>query len=264
MKLSAAFDIVGQIRFAVTIAFFPTVRAIFNSPSLLINPTALSRVIMAHVWVPFGKGSDAGASGDKKRLITPHSSGVVLDLGAGHGYTANYLQREKVTKYIALEPNVLMHPHIREKAHAAGYTEANGSLLILSCGAEDTVSILSSLHGRADTIISVLSLCTVPAPHQTLHALVQDVLAPGGTLIFYEHVLSPHEDVAWWQRLWSPVWGKVFDGCCLDRPTHLWIKNLVDEDGESPWAEGEISGAEGFDEEEHHLFWRQIGRFVKK
>ncbi|KAJ6617925.1 S-adenosyl-L-methionine-dependent methyltransferase [Mycena sp. CBHHK59/15] len=264
MKLSAAFDIVYEIRSAIMTAFFPTVRTIVNSPSLLINPTAMSRVIMAQLWIVYGKGCDEAARGDRQRLITPHASGVVLDLGAGHGHAANYLQREKVTKYIALEPNVLMHPYIREKAQAAGYTEADGSLLILSCGGEDTTSILSSLHGGADTIISIQSLCTVPAPQETLRTLVRDVLAPGGTFIFYEHVLSHHEDVAWWQRLWTPVWGKVFDGCCLDRPTHLWIKNLVDDNGESSWAEGEVSDAEGFDDVEHSLFWRQIGRFVKK
>jgi SAM-dependent methyltransferase len=121
---------------------------------------------------------------------------------------------------------------------------------------------MSSAHAKVDTIISVLTLCTVPAPQATLLSLVQDILAPGGEFLFYEHVLSHRADVAWWQKLWTPIWGKVFDGCCLNRPTHLWIKELVDENRESVWVEGDIWNPEDFEEE--NLFWRKLGRFVKK
>ncbi|KAJ6491568.1 S-adenosyl-L-methionine-dependent methyltransferase [Mycena vulgaris] len=262
MKLSnAVFDILDQIRMALVLGVPPVLRAIFAAPALLFNPTALSRISMASVWQAFGQ-SDFHARPDKTPLITPHAAGTVLDLGAGHGYTADYLDRTKCTKYVALEPNVLMHAQLRVKAHAAGFSEADGSLLVLTCGAEDPVSILSSTGGKVDTIISALTLCTVPAPQATLRALVQDVLAPGGTLLFYEHVLSPRADVAWWQRFWTPVWRRVFDGCCLDRPTHLWIKELADENGDSLWAEGSVWNPSEWDEE--HLFWRQLGRFVKK
>ena len=89
-----------------------------------------------------------------------------------------------------------------------------------------------------------------------LGALVEDVLKPGGTLLMYEHVLSHHEDVAWWQRFWTPMWSRGCDGCRLDRPSHLWIERM---DG---WAEGKVWGLE--DEPEEHLFWHRIGRFVKK
>jgi hypothetical protein len=155
-----------------------------------------------------------------------------------------------------------MHPQIRAKAQAAGYSEADGTLLVLGCGAEDTATILSAIApAKADTIVSVLTLCTVPAPQKTLRTLVEDVLAPGGTLLFHEHILSPYADVAWWQHFWTPVWSKVFDGCCLNRPTHFWIKDLADESGESIWADGILNPP---DLEEERLFPRQSGRFVKK
>ncbi|KAJ7911568.1 S-adenosyl-L-methionine-dependent methyltransferase [Mycena leptocephala] len=262
MKFGAAFDIVEQIYMALKLGLPPVFRAIYASPGLLFNPTALSRISMANVWLPFGQGSDHWGRTDKSGLITPHAKGVVLDLGAGHGYTANYLDRTKVSKYIAVEPNALMHTHICEKAQTAGFSEADGSLVILACGAEDTATIMSSAHAKVDTIISVLTLCTVPAPQATLLSLVQDILAPGGEFLFYEHVLSHRADVAWWQKLWTPIWGKVFDGCCLNRPTHLWIKELVDENRESVWVEGDIWNPEDFEEE--NLFWRKLGRFVKK
>jgi hypothetical protein len=154
-----------------------------------------------------------------------------------------------------------MHSHIREKAHAAGFSEADGSLLILSCGAEATASILSSIDAKVDTIISILTLCTVPAPQATLLSLVQDILVPGGEFLFYEHILSHRADVAWWQNFWTPVWVQVFDGCNLNRPTNLWVRDLVDDSGESVWAEGKCLD---IDWPEENLFWRKMGRFVKK
>lgn len=176
----------------------------------------------------------------------------------GHGHTVQYLVRDKVTKYIALEPNQLMHPAIRKLAAAHGFTEEASTLLIIPCGAENTTSILAaigSLHA-VDTIVSILSLCSIPDAERTLHGLVSEVLKPGGTLLFYEHVLSPLSDVAWWQRFWTPVWKYAFDGCCLDRPTHVWIRKM------DAWASGEVWGLE--DEPEEHLFWHRIGKFVKK
>ncbi|KAJ7021472.1 hypothetical protein C8F04DRAFT_1224076 [Mycena alexandri] len=270
MQLSAALDLVGQIRWILMTGIPPVLRAIYASPSLIFDFTALSRISMATVWVPFGEGTDAHAKVDKTNLITPNATGIVLDLGSGHGYTPNYLDRTKVTQFIAVEPNVLMHSSIRQKAEAAGFSEADGSLLILSCGAEDTASILSSLRpddtrvqAKVDTIISVLTICTIPAPQQTLRALVDKVLAPGGEFLFYEHVLSPRADVAWWQQFWTPVWSKVLDGCTLNRPTHIWVDQLVNEDGESFWAEGG-SAWNSVDFPEENLFCRRLGRFVKK
>lgn len=170
-----------------------------------------------------------------------------------------YLDRSRVTMYIPLEPNILMHPAIRASAAAAGFTESDGTLLILACGAEDTTAIqqLTSLGQphAIDTIISVLTLCTIPRPEASLKALVRDVLKRGGVFLFYEHVLSPRVDVARAQRFWTPFWKVFFDGCRLDRPTHLWVERM---DG---WADKEVWGKEGEDEE--NVWWHRLGKFVK-
>ncbi|KAJ7485169.1 hypothetical protein B0H11DRAFT_2279424 [Mycena galericulata] len=263
MKLSAAFGIVERIREALQIGFPPVLQSIYASPSLLFNLTALSRISMANVWILYGHGINEQSKGDKTNLITPHATGIVLDLGAGHGHSADYLDCSKVTKYIAVEPNVYMHGHLRTRVEAAGFSEADGSFVVLSCGAEDTVTILSCALAKVDTIVSVHTLCTVPSPKTTLHSLVEDVLAPGGELLFYEHVLNPREDVAWWQKFWAPIWRHIFDGCCLDRPTDLWIEEMVDDNGQSLWSEGSIWKASDLVDEET-LFWRVLGRFVKK
>jgi len=172
------------------------------------------------------------------------------------------LDHSKITKYVALEPNVAMHEKLRGLASQAGYSESDGTLVILSCGAQDTPAILSSLHDtQVDTIISVLTLCSVPDPQDTITNLILDVLKPGGKLLFYEHVLSPLKDVAWWQRFWTPLWAFWLDGCRLDRPTHVYIEEIGGKNGENVWKERSVWGKEG--EPDESLFWHRAGQYIK-
>lgn len=258
MKLSSSLGLLTDLRLAIQAALLPTILAILHTPSLILRPHAVSRVFMSHVWsAGFGDGIDQNCRDIKESLIRMNARGVVLDIGAGHGHTVNYLDRAQVTKYVALEPNQLMHTEIRQRAEAAGFTESAGTLVVLPYGAEEIASIVSAL-GQADavdTIISILTLCSIPSPVETMKALVELVLKPGGTLLFYEHVLSPRDDVAWWQRFWTPLWKRAFDGCCLDRPTHVWIRKM------GAWSAGEVTGKEGEDEET--LFWHRTGKFIK-
>jgi hypothetical protein len=175
-----------------------------------------------------------------------------------------YLDKTKVTKYVALEPNANMHDQIRLTASKEGYSEVDRTLLILPYGIENTSSILSALHNhRVDTIISVLVLCSVPDPQRSISKLVLDTLKSGGVFLYFEHVLSSSRDVAWWQRLWAPVWSFWFDGCRLDRPSHLYVDKVRGQDGESIWKERELGEIEGEAEAALHLFEHRIGRYVK-
>lgn len=184
-----------------------------------------------------------------------------------------------------------MHPYIRTTAAQAGFTEDSSehTLLLLPYGAEQTSLILSALGGQqVDTITSILALCSVPPsppastssisttsasdkpyPKTIIRDMITQLLVPGGTFLFFEHVLNRHPDVARIQRIWSPYWSMVFDGCMLDRPTDIWVRELgivgsefAGEGGEPVWSEGETEGIEG--ESELHNFWHQMGRFVKR
>ncbi|THU98986.1 hypothetical protein K435DRAFT_659871 [Dendrothele bispora CBS 962.96] len=266
MKLSNAFAVFTDLRSAIKAAFWPTLRAIFARPSLLFRPSLLSQTFMANVWLVFAGPTDEGGRAVKQGLITANAYGTVLDIGAGLGHTIAYLDHTKVTRYVALEPSVSLHEGIRQTANNAGYTESDGSLVILSCGAGDTLTILEVLNNTpVDTMISILVACSVPSAENTFHQLFRDVLCPGGQFLFYEHVLSPRADVAWWQRLWTPLWALFFDGCRLDVPSHLWFENMRDSDtgGQeiSMWKDGQRWGKPGEDEE--NLWWHQAGRYVK-
>lgn len=203
-----------------------------------------------------------------------------------------YLNKSHVTAYIALEPNVSMHGRIKQKALDAGFSEENGSFLLLPYGAEDIDSIRASLAawstgpGKAhsahntsetgiaiDTLTSILTLCSIPNPLNSLRALVRGILKPGGQLLFYEHVRNPRADVAWWQDVVAPVWRVCFDGCVIGLDGVEIIKEAiipgegeVEDDtnrssNEEGWASMETWEKEGEDPE--NLFWHQVGRCVK-
>ncbi|OJA08449.1 hypothetical protein AZE42_05045 [Rhizopogon vesiculosus] len=259
MRIAGIFGLFPMMGLAIRAAFWPIILAVWHAPSLLFRPQALSTLVTTHVWRVCGSWVDEHSRDTKKALITPHAHGIVLEIGPSYGHTIQYLDHSRVTKYVAVEPNVLMHPELRRVASAAGYSEDAGTLLILSCGAEDISAILSSLpapHPPIDTLISIFTLCSIPAPQLTTSALITEALKPGGQVLLFEHMRSDMEDVAWWQRFWTPMWGLLFDGCELNRPTHRWIEDV------GGWAEGKwsILGKEGEPEE---LINYRVGRFVR-
>lgn len=202
-----------------------------------------------------------------KRYLLKDAKGVVLDLGAGYGHTARYLQRglgnglDNVTTYIAVEPNTAMHPHIKQIANDAGFNEQQGSLIILSCSAGDIETIISAMGGRhkADTIVSILTMCSVSKPKETLEALVDNVLCPRGVFLYHEHVQNPRPLPHLMQRIWTPIWKLGFDGCCLDRPTNIYVEQM----GEGVWAEGGYHTTDDEPGAADHIFRHATGRYVK-
>ena len=127
-----------------------------------------------------------------RRVIEKCKGGYGLILIIGHGVSALYLDRAKVTRYVVVDPNVAMHEHIRRTAVRVGPTEGDGSLIVLGCGIEDVAAVRAALGTegpranmrRADTVISILTLCSVPNSRDTIRAPVRDLLKPGGVLLF--------------------------------------------------------------------------------
>jgi len=260
MKLGAILGPLEDLRYATFAAVGPTLKILIKKPSIIFRPKQLSQLFFSHVWALFGSLIDAGSKGEKTRLIKD-VHGIVLDIGAGHGHTLDYLQVKELDVYIAIEPNELMHTHIAQRAQKLGV----GRYIILTQGAEDILGIKAALRqhniNQVDTIVSVLTFCSIPSPYTTLPTLVKNLLKPGGQMLFYEHVLSPRPDVAYWQRIWSPIWSSFFDGCRLDVPTHTIVASIRNDDGSDFWKEGSVWSKE--DEPDEHLFWHRTGRYVR-
>jgi ubiquinone/menaquinone biosynthesis C-methylase UbiE len=74
-----------------------------------------------------------------------------------------------------------------------------------------------------DHVLVTWTLCTIPDVERALGEMHR-VLRPGGRIHFVEHGRSPKENVARWQDRVTPVWGRFFGGCHLNRP----IAELLD------------------------------------
>ena len=69
-----------------------------------------------------------------------------------------------------------------------------------------------------DTVVTTLVLCTVPDVGAAL-AEVRRVLAPGGRLLFLEHVRHPRPQARTPQDRWNPIQQRIAHGCNVNRPT---------------------------------------------
>ena len=209
----------------------------------------------------------------------------------GHGHLASYLDHDKVTAYIALEPNTNMHTRLREKAASFGFEEAKGNFLILAYGAQEIDKIVNELHqwsaanpslissssalGKGmviDTLVCILTICSIPQPKQSVHSLVHRLLRPGGQFLWYEHVRNPRPTVARVQDFVAPIWRKFFDGCVvgLDSVSLIWDAGFMSDAYDmgkrvsdvNVWAEMITWNVDG--EDKDSLFWHQVGRWVKR
>ncbi|QRW23386.1 methyltransferase domain protein [Rhizoctonia solani] len=257
MPLPFPLEIIPHYIQVVQLGLVPTLRDILSQPSLLLNPPRVSQLFFSHVWLILGPNIDSNNRSTKHELLYPHASGVVIDIGAGHGHTMQYLDRKRVTRYVAIEPNPYMHQQIYKMAEKCGFSIEKGEVVVLGCGAEDIETIREAVGetGKADTVVSILSLCSVRDAKQILGRLLNEVVRSGGEVLWYEHVKNPLASVSFWQTVFSPIWGLAFDGCRMCQDT-VGILLTATKWGETfVW---DIPGQEG-----RSLMFHQAGRFVK-
>lgn len=151
---------------------------------------------------------EAGLTRHRATLLA-QARGRVLELGAGTGLNLGHYDASAVTELVLTEPEEPMLRRLRPRA--SGNTPR---ALAICARAEE----LPFADASFDTVVSTLTLCTV----EDLPAALTEarrVLAPGGRLLFLEHVRSDDARDARRQDRLTPLWRRVAHGCRPNRDT---------------------------------------------
>ncbi len=135
----------------------------------------------------------------------PEVSGRVLEIGAGTG--ENFAHYRSARSVMAIEPD----PHMRRRAERK-LGDTTVPIELRDAGAES----LPFEDRSFDTVVATWVLCTIPEVERAISEM-RRVLAPGGTLVFAEHVRSRYPVARGMQRALNPAWRFVAGGCNLHR-----------------------------------------------
>lgn len=137
----------------------------------------------------------------------PSLRGIVLDLGAGLGPAADYL--DSSVAWIALEPA----RYARKELHAR--VRARSGTQLLNSRAEQ----IPLADASVDAVIASTVLCSVRDQRRVLAEVIR-VLRPGGRMVFYEHVVAPPGTWSRFaQRVYAPISRLIDSGCDPARDT---------------------------------------------
>jgi ubiquinone/menaquinone biosynthesis C-methylase UbiE len=140
--------------------------------------------------------------------------GRVLELGAGTGLNLELYPHEGLDRLILTEPDPHMFKQLRQRAEK----DCPGAEL-MEAGAEE----LPCDDDSFDTVVVTLVLCTVPDQPAALREISR-VLAPGGQLLFLEHVRAEDASLAKWQDRLEKPWRFLGDGCHCNRDTEAGLR----------------------------------------
>ena len=163
-------------------------------------------------------GSEDACVRDWRADLLGGLSGRVLEIGAGTGLNLPHYSRATVTELVLAEPDPAMRRRLDIKVVAQGVRAT-----VVDAPAE----ALPFDDGSFDAVVSTLVLCTVSDQRAAI-AEIARVLAPGGRLVFLEHVAADAATAPEWlrrQRRIEPVWKRVAGGCHLTRATEQAIRD---------------------------------------
>ena len=156
----------------------------------------------------------AGLAKDRAALLAT-AGGRVVELGPGTGANLDHLSRG-LASLVLVEPSPAMRARLR--ARLAAVRAADPDRLPPTEVVATRGDALPLADASVDTVVATLVLCSVPDPAAVL-AEVRRVLASGGRLLLLEHVAAPPGRLRRLQRLLTPAWRRVAQGCHLDRDT---------------------------------------------
>ena len=162
--------------------------------------TGLWHRIAAAVYDRLSAGAKRAGVAEARRQLLARVHGRVLEIGAGTG--ANVEHYPAGTNVVYTEPD----PHMAKRLRARGVD-------VVPSGAEH----LPFPDDSFDTVVSTLVLCTVPDVPASLRE-IRRVLAPGGRLLFLEHVRAePGSSLERWQDRLHRPWHAFACGCNCNR-----------------------------------------------
>jgi ubiquinone/menaquinone biosynthesis C-methylase UbiE len=162
-------------------------------------------------------GSEAACVRDWRAELLGGLSGRVLEIGAGTGLNLPHYSRAAVTELVLAEPDPAMRRRLDIKVVANGVKAT-----VIDAPAE----ALPFEDRSFDAVVSTLVLCSVSDQRAAL-AEIARVLAPGGRLVFLEHVAADATtpERLRRQRRVEPVWKHLAGGCHLTRATEQAIRD---------------------------------------
>jgi len=153
--------------------------------------------------------SEEAGLADRRAQVVAGARGRVLEIGAGTGHNLRHYPQEGIDELVLTEPEPPMARRLEDRVAGAAR-----DVQVLRAGAEQ----LPFADASFDTVVGTLVLCTVGDPQRAL-AEVHRVLAPGGRLLFLEHVRNAEPGRARWQDRITPVWRHIGHGCHPNRDT---------------------------------------------
>jgi ubiquinone/menaquinone biosynthesis C-methylase UbiE len=131
-----------------------------------------------------GPAERAGLREQRHDLLT-QATGATIEIGAGTGLNLPHYP-SAVTRLALIEPDPHMSRRLRRRAARSGRDAEIGSA---------TADRLPFPDASFDTAVVTFTLCSVPDEQVALREITR-VLAPGGRLLFLEHVRSADPHIA--------------------------------------------------------------------
>lgn len=170
--------------------------------------------VFARVYDPFLALGERSGMRDLRRETLAAARGRVLEIGAGTGLNVK-LYPGAVTAITLAEPDAPMAARLRRRVSGASHP-----VEVVQAPAEQ----LPFADGSFDTVVSTLVLCTVADMAASLREIGR-VLAPGGQLLFVEHVRAGHGRLVRWQERLHEPWRRFACGCHCNRDTAVALRD---------------------------------------
>jgi SAM-dependent methyltransferase len=181
------------------------------------GPAALWERVGAALYDPFlARGERLGMT-ERRAALLAEARGRVLEIGAGTGLNLPHYPAT-VEKLVLTDPVKPMAE--RSRARVATSRRA---VAVLESPAES----LPFASASFDTVVSTLVMCTVADVESALSEVAR-VLAPGGQLLFIEHVHAVASRLGRWQLRLAGLWATWAQGCRCDRDLMSSISSRFD------------------------------------